>query len=134
MLICLFSVTLRFCDRFRLFHQPSLLFDFQSRHELVLVGRAGADHDTELTWFYYEAHLAVVAAQLFGSKRKFNQPFLSWAECDSPKTLQFPDGPGDTGGYISNIKLDHLIAGALAGVREFDADSHAAVGTNAPAA
>src|SRR5262249_925746 len=66
-------------------------------------------------------HVAVIRAQLFWTKLKFQVLLLARLQGDSPKSLQLFHRTRQACGHVANINLDHFVAGALANVLNISA-------------
>ena len=68
---------------------------------------------------------------MFGHQHELDAALLSRSQSDTLETLQFLHGTRHTCRHVSDVELHDFIAGALAGILNFEANGDSPVGTYA---
>src|SRR5688572_14723760 len=90
------------------------LSDFKRLLDHVL--RIRTNHHAKLTRFDDKLHVAIVNTEMFRPENELHAPLLTWRKSYALKTFQLLHRTDDTGADVTIVTLDHIIAGAFAGV------------------
>src|ERR1700694_5135616 len=84
--------------------------------------RVWSYHDLELAGLNHKAHLAIPESQLFSRQHKLNASLLTGLKRNALKAFQFFHGAGHACSHVTNVKLNHFIARALAYILDINTD------------
>src|SRR5690606_14731122 len=103
-------------------------FDRQLAPRLDRV-RSAADHQLDLAGLDLPAAPDAPQGDMLGAQGEADEPGLSWCERHAAEAAQLLDRARHRGERIANVELDHLLAGAAAGIGHRHGHGHlAAIG------